>query len=220
MPNFPFSAIASQRKLMWFNFNTDRDIASLIWVPSQRQANWMHHELFAMFSEDSTLTDMTALRRLSLNAQEQIDYFPSSPYKSIPEDAKPYLETISKHGQEKMTDYGIFDGAAIGMWIAGEDPNNHRGILRRLRHLSDGPIDLRARRFKMIESNLYLVDENSLIPIYNLHVHSKNKYLFTRHGTQILRFYVSLSNWKIGYPIFLPFTFARLVYNKIKNPGK
>jgi hypothetical protein len=220
MPSFPFEALATQKKLTWFNFNSDRDIASLIWVPSQRQANWMHHELFTMFSEDSTLTDMTALRKLSLKAHEQISYFPNNPFKTILKVEESNLESMAKHATEILSVHGIFDGAAIGMWLTGEDPNNHRGFLRRLRHLNDGPIDLRAVQFKMIENYLYLVERDSLLPIYNLHIHSKNKYLFTRYGPYILRFFVLLSNRKIDYPIFLPLIFVRLVLSKMKNSRK
>ncbi len=220
MPNFPFGRIESQSKLMWFNFNSQRDIASLIWIPSQRQAIWMYHELFTIFSEDPTMTDMSALRALSVKAGDQICYFPSSLKATSMHDVDSNLEMNSKQTLEATIDHGIFDGAAIGMWLTGEDPNNHRGMLRRLRHLSDGPIDLRDSKFKVIENNLYLVGPEKLHPVYNLHIHSKNRYLFSESGTHLLRVFVSLSNKKISIPIFMPLTFLRLVLNKMKYRRK
>jgi hypothetical protein len=220
MPNFPFSTITSQSKLMWFNFNNDRDIASIIWIPSQRQASWMNHKLFKIFAEDPTITDMSALRKLSMMADDQINYFPSSPHTATGKVEDSSIEHVTKHKSKILRDQGIFDGAAIGMWLTGEDPNNHRGVLLRLRHLSDGPIDLRNRQFKMIENNLYLVERDVFHPVYNLHIHSKNRYLFSRNGTFLLRFYVLLSNKKMNFPIFMPITFLHLFVNKMKKFGK
>ena len=220
MPNFPFASIASQTKLMWFNFNDSRDIASLVWVPSQKQAFWMYRELLTIFSEDPMMTDMSALRQLSLMAHDQMLYFPSIPYTTTLKDRQSNIDHIAKHSPDILEDHGIFDGAAIGMWLTGEDPKNHRGMLCRLIHLSDGPIDLRDRKFKVIKDCLYLVEQDSLLPIYNLHIHSKNRYLFSKNGTFILRLFVSLSNKKISFPIFLPLTFLYLLLNKMKNFGK
>lgn len=220
LPNFPFATISIQKKLMWFNFNNDRDIASLIWIPSRKQASWMRTELFSIFSEDAKMTDMSALRKLSLKAHEEVCYFPSKPKSTTPRIMNSYLDYSVNNSPEILEDQGIFDGASIGMWLTGEDPNNHRGVLRRLKHLSDGPIDLRNVKFKVIESNLYLVDQNTFVPVYNLHIHSKNKHLFTKNGKHILRLYVFLSNKKWNLPLFIPQTFLQLTINKMKNIGK
>lgn len=220
LPNFPFSTIAIQQKLMWFNFNNDRDIASLIWIPSQRQASWMRTELFSIFSADPTMTDMSALRKLSLKGYQEVCYFPSNSQSTNPKLKNSNFDSFVKETPEILEDQGIFDGASIGMWLTGEDPNNHRGVLRRLKHLSDGPIDLRDVKFKMIESNLYLVDQDIFVPVYNLHIHSKNKYLFTKYGKHFIKIYVFLSNKKWDIPLFIPKTFLQLTINKMKNIRK
>jgi hypothetical protein len=220
MPNFPFVEISRQNNLMWFNFNHDRDIASLIWVPSQKQASWMHQELLKIFSENPKMTDMSALRNLSVKANDKICYFPSRPGTTSVGDSETNTDVIEKQTLRIPNQNGIFDGAAIGMWLTGEDPNNHRGMLRRLRHLSDGPIDLRGRKFAVMNKNLYLVEQDSFLPIHNLHIHSKNRYLFTGKGIHILRFLVLLSNKKISLPIFMPLSFLFLGLNKMKNIWK
>lgn len=217
LPNFPFETIAIQEKLMWFNFNNDRDVASLIWIPSHRQASWMRDGLIEIFSEDPMMTDMSALRKLSLKAPEMVSYFKSNPHHLDGGAEASFAQITGGTIQEAQLEVGIFDGASIGMWLTGEDPNNHRGMLHRLKHLADGPIDLRETKFVMIERNLYLKDRSYLIPIYNLHIHSKNRFLFTKYGSNILRICVLLSNRKIGFPIFLPVTFIRLALNKIRN---
>lgn len=220
MPNFPFVEISRQNNLMWFNFNHNRDIASLIWIPSQKQASWMRHELFEIFSENPKMTDMSALRSLSVKANDKICYFPSRPSSSSMRDSEINTDIIEKQTLMITNQNGIFDGAAIGMWLTGEDPNNHRGMLRRLRYLSDGPIDLRGRKFKIIKKNLYLIEKDSLLPIHNLHIHSKNRYLFSGIGIHILRILVSLSNKRISLPIFMPLSFFFLGLNKLKNIWK
>lgn len=220
LPNFPFSMISIQQKLMWFNFNNDRDIASLIWIPSQQQATWMRNELFTIFSEDPTMTDMSALRKLGLKTHGEVCYFPSSSQSTAPGVERFRLESSTNSTSDKVEDRGIFDGASIGMWLTGEDPNNHRGVLRRLKHLSDGPIDLRGVKFQIIGSNLYLLDKDKFVPVYNLHIHSKNRILFTKYGKYILRFYVLLSNKKWNFPIFVPQIFLQLTLNKIRNVWK
>ncbi len=217
MPNFPFADIARQNQLMWFNFNDNRDVASLVWIPSKVQASWMYSELFKIFSQDSTMTDMTALRKLKLIANNRVSYFPSKLNKTNVEHGASNFESLAENNHYLPIERGIFDGASIGMWLTGEDPMNHRGMLRRLRHLSDGPIDLRARQFRVIENCLYLVERDSLLEVYNLHIHSKNRYLFGRNGKIFLRIFVALSNKKVSFPIFLPMVFLNLALNKCKS---
>jgi hypothetical protein len=78
---------------------------------------------------------------------------------------------------------GIFDAAAIGQYLGGIDPrntdkNDTSGFINET-------CDIKYNNFKFIwKRNInglyypYLVNENIIVPIYNLHIHSKNLHNF------------------------------------------
>jgi hypothetical protein len=67
---------------------------------------------------------------------------------------------------------GIFDSAPLGMWLLGQDPRNHLGRIVRYRELPESYIQPQQVQinFDETKNTLYI---NSQVPIFNLHVHSK-----------------------------------------------
>lgn len=218
MPNFPVEAISKLKMPTWVNFNEDRDIASLVYLPSSTESLWLKDELICLFRNDANLTDMSALRLLSEHRPKEIGYFSSKFPMEIDSDKDTTQQDLNFRNQFKENHpLGIFDGAAIGMWLTGQDPNNFRGLLKRMKHLEDGPVDLRNVKFGIQRQCLTVSDGVNSWSIYNLHVHSKNSFLFGNFGHFLLKLFVFLSNNGIELTFFHPLKFIMLGFNKVKK---
>jgi hypothetical protein len=71
---------------------------------------------------------------------------------------------------------GLFDGAAIGQYLLGDDPRNNRGV--RNIYFESGYSALRAKELNYNYSNnrnfLNVIADATTIPLFALHVHSKD----------------------------------------------
>jgi hypothetical protein len=130
---------------------------------------------------------MTLLREVSKNYPHRIMYFPvaESPNSQlINTDAS---EEFSKRASIQFGKFqGIFDAAPIGMWLTGQDPRNHRGRILRYKPIPESYVDpTRLKgRLELKEENL-MYDGNT--PIYDLHIHSKARNLFSPQANKALR---------------------------------
>jgi hypothetical protein len=218
MQNFPIKEIKELKKLHWCNFNSDRDVAALLYIPNSYEAKWLSQQMLHYFNADNYLTDMTVLRKIASDNPLRISYFRTASddevrTKSefqIPRVAE--LDEISQHLEK-----GIFDGAAVGMWLTGEDPRNNKGFLIRHRFLADGNIDLRDKKFKFRNGDLFLTSGDLEMPVFNLHIHSKRKQAFGNSSKSYLEFLVHISNWNVNIPIFFVSVFLKLALNRARS---
>ena len=215
--NFPLKQVSSHDGLIWCNYNEQRDVAAIMYVPNSEYAEWMLHKLYEIYQLDSMQTDMSALRTLAIQHPKKIAYFDDGSRKLSSE------KSSYKEARDSSRNFfgseleGMFDGATIGMWLTGEDPRNHKGYLVRLNHLDEGNIDLRNLKFNVDGIGLGALKEGTQIPIYNLHIHSKNRLLFSRKNIQILKLFVFLANMNCTFRIFQPVIFLRLANGNLKK---
>jgi hypothetical protein len=186
--DFPFDNFLSLDKDFAFPVvSQDLAIASCLFFKNGSAAGDLAKFTIDSVHANHSTTDMHILRDFMKKYPERVQLLPSTPMQ---------LDAIVSASDEFLTQTeraiplfdGIFDGFDIGRFLFGDDPRNDRGfsILRR----NDPRTYLDTSRL-----NLYVTDErdfpyvrNSLhpfvLPIYALHIHSKNLKLFKLKETR------------------------------------
>lgn len=112
LPNFPYEELESGKKIRWMTYNKSHDVSALLYSPNLTQSQWLVERLMEELGENQFLTDMTALSTIRRNNPDSVETF-----------------TDIKEALDKGS-VGAFDSAAIGMWLCGQDPRSHYGILK------------------------------------------------------------------------------------------
>lgn len=201
-PNFPFEILRLFQTPTWCNYNQDRDVASLLYLPNFHSSEWLRGELLKQLEANVNVSDMEALSNISRTHPTKVAYFPS-----LTEKLRPVMLNVRNLGVDglscklptiKSNLEGIFDSAAIGMWLCGLDPENHYGRL--IRHdrgiidSGDSLIDPSKLAYRMDrDGNLFVQFQETITYIYSLHIHSKRKELFSSHWKHELEKDVDLS---------------------------
>jgi hypothetical protein len=178
--SFPFEKFKSLNNPAWLRFNQTHDVASILYIPNKEAAAWLKNQMIRIIAEHDSLTDMTLLSIISHESSENISLLPiaegvESPlFRStdVSEEEKKRLTILYAHFG------GVFDSAPIGMWLLGQDPRNHRGLLRRFITLSESYIDPSRAGLSSSENAPRLSYGNESIEIFNLHVHCKDPSAF------------------------------------------
>ena len=171
MPNFPWQKFENLRHLAWLPVNMESDIAALVFSPNIALTQILVEELKVFASQNPSTNDMLALRHFALSNPNLHKYLPSI--------TKSTLRGIhAKHLPESLSEKyfgGVFDPLAFGMWNFGHDPKNFFGIRRR--YFLDESHYIDPSRVKLSYMNDGLIDSDG-IPMFNLHLHSKDLSLF------------------------------------------
>ena len=201
MPNFPVEKFELVKTISWCSFSESHDVASIVFSPSHLETAWMAKEIESMLIDDSTLTDMTALRRLKLKHPKKIDYLNSQ-------------SAIEIFG-------GIFDAAPFGMWLCGRDPRNHKGVTRRFLALPESDLDPSTAKFTLgKEGNLEIeLLGKQATKLFNLHIHSKQKVIFKKNWRAVIALYVFTSRIKFPNFWFSPSSFFQLLRDALERHG-
>ena len=203
LPSFPFDKFSKLKSIYWSRFNEIKDVAAILFLPNLEESSWLESELVNQLKLDSRLTDMTVLSKIAHLYPERIQILPSI-------DQSRNSKLLNKANTEVKNDLdlisqqldffeGIFDPAAIGMWLCGIDPENNHGnlVLHSPSFIETGDsfIDPGGADYQIDNfGRLYLRGEKGLIPIHNLHVHSKDIKLFSRNWITEIRKYISVTS--------------------------
>lgn len=168
---FPFQALKKNGKLAWPGHGHASDIASVLFSPTLRETDYLVEHLIALTTQNSNLTDMTALFQIRRNNPQRV----TSLYQGL--DANSLVTKFS----------GVFDGANFGSYIFGSDPAAKWGLYVRTNRWSDDGRMLRGFRFFVSGGEAFFERQGGeKTSIHNLHVHSKSKRFFksqTRSGS-------------------------------------
>ena len=109
------------------------------------------------------------------------------------------LKALSLENSEKDVFDGIFDPQALGMWLAGIDPRNNYGVTRiHSEEIFENGISIvnpTEERFSIDKNgNIYFEISKEKLPIFNLHVHSKNRKLFSKQWISEITRLIDLAN--------------------------
>jgi len=189
MPNFPFKHFEYLSQIAWIRIDEFTSSGAILFLPSYESTDWFCSELTKVLSENGFVTDMIALRHVSDKVGNSIFELPT-------------LRQLIENGPEKIRNFsslqfgkdpnslGIFDGAELGMWLAGIDPRLNYGttkyfiktnFLAKYENFDEG-------RFRFMTDevgNLILTVDQMQIAVWDLHIHSKEKKLFDRQGTRL-----------------------------------
>jgi hypothetical protein len=162
-PNFPFDFFSELTAHLAFpRMDQNRGIASILYINGSEGCRTLEKACV----EWSSHTDMEILG-LILKSSKDI------------------LELSSYEYEKDMGEDWIFDGAKLGMYLFGSDPRNSWGLIRRFNEspmggLVDGDWLEFGREYLMISSKVRQKK------IANLHIHAKNKAIFSDSWSLVL----------------------------------
>jgi hypothetical protein len=176
-PNFPFEKFKDLPKDVDIAFPLETEItgaASILYLRDANAARNFCLEVRKDLLENSGATDMTILGKISKDRKLHSLVLPVVPYESgalNPETSPGITQKISQ-----SLDYfgGVFDSVTYGLYLAGEDPRNHRGMHYRFRRQASHLVYCDKIKFVAKSDGIYLCDTTD-VPLFNLHIHSKDR---------------------------------------------
>jgi hypothetical protein len=208
--DFPFERFSKLQKPIAFPVvNQHQGIASVLYLRDQNASRELMKVITTEVERNSFTTDMLILRSLYDGHQGGVQALPTGPdapdsFNGIKND-----ETVHNIRESLKLVGGIIDGLDIGYFLFGEDPRNHRGkrFLRTI--LPEYYLNPRFLKFSYSHSRKFINISTSSgeIPIYSLHIHSKDLRLFDLDLCQkVMKRAVKKSTEPIAFD-FLPGTF-------------
>jgi hypothetical protein len=219
--SFPWAKFETLEHCAWLQFNDQRDVAAIVYCPNGSEAGWLKDALLETMSTESQATDMTLLSAVSKEFRTRITLLPIAQKK----DSSLYAQNVNEETRVRNSSAfslfgGIFDGAPLGMWLMGQDPRNHYGILQRHIHLSDSYIDPRQLRVGSQKSTVFIYDGAETFQLFNLHLHSKIDMDFGQFSSARIRMGVFLNLFHFPLYSFAPLKLAAVfqeVYSRLDH---
>ncbi|KGA11128.1 MAG: hypothetical protein GM48_0135 [actinobacterium acIB-AMD-7] len=218
LSTFPWEQFDRIESLAWLRHNNYMDSGAIFFSPSPSETSWLADEILNQINKNSLTNDMYILNNISQLYPKKVLLLPSynldwlnSSHFNTPKDI---------NNDNKVEEFcGIFDPAAIGVWLTGSDPRNSLGWIKRYK--SHFTPTLNSSQLSFTFKNRRLVGSGSDISevIHNLHIHSKQKILFSRIGYLLLKFYVVTSSNHHFVNIYNPFV-ALNAYRDLKKDRK
>ena len=219
-PNFPFEKINDLSRVTWMNHSSTADIASIVFSPSWLSSKDFSSQLIEEYSNGGG-SDMDVLLRLRMK-NSQYAILPTLNEANL-NLFNTQLENLAYFSSSETSRFrGIFDALGIGMWISGVDPRNKFGFtVIHARELIDNGI-IFIDPSKMIfhlskEGNLFVQTLDDRIPIYNLHVHSKDRDLLSIKWKARMEKLLAKKKSKKKIIGFSPLILYGLIKSNIKN---
>lgn len=164
-PNFPFEKFWNiDAALAYPRVDKVRGIASVLLINGERGRDLLSSAC-AIWPHN---TDMEILGRL-LETSEDVFELPST-------------FVVEKN---EFDDW-IFDGAKLGMYLFGSDPRNNAGVIKRFRKSPLGSLPA-YQEIALENDQVVLKEDSDLRKVANLHLHSKNRKMFSDTWQTILK---------------------------------
>jgi hypothetical protein len=205
LPNFPWEKFKKIDSLAWLQHNDKYDCAALFYSPNLKSTNWLIDEIINQIELDKSLTDMRVLSLISQQYPKKVELLPSYNPNWIVKEFELNLKAKVSNSFEKFG--GIFDPAAIGVWLTGNDPRNSFGWIKRYKNHFNPIVDPSVFSFSISDGVVNLSHHGISSQLFNLHIHSKQKLLFGKFNKVLLRFYIH-SSQKQKFPRFYNFVCA------------
>lgn len=203
LPKFPFDEISKSTKLMWNSYNESHDVSALLYSPNFVETTKLLDEIRSVLVVNTFLSDMTVLNYVRKHSSLNVSLF-ASYVAELPGLINRHSEFLLNESKEGSYS-GIFDGAAIGMWLLGHDPRNNYGhyAIHSMGPIvnGDSAIDPSSVEYEIaLDGSIYLRPSPSSdlkVRLWNLHVHSKNLNLFEKDWIFHLNIFVNLTKNKM-----------------------
>lgn len=231
-PNFPFEELQEKGSINWGFYNEKRDVASLLYLNDSTSALWLRDNLIDNLMANPHHTDMSILKDISIQNKPRITYFPMAIDLIRNRDSTIRADELCNVVDQSLDIRGIFDSAAIGMWLTGQDARNSYGFKRMFSMSNikngDSAIDPSIPQYFMRENKSIIakIGEEEL-PLYCVHVHSKNMRFFKlkdsrewRKVMKLLKLYNSQEIIKFDIKAFLNLFWINLRRVEIREMPK
>ena len=180
--DFPFEKLSKANYDFLFPIVSDSNaIASTIYIKNSEAANYLAKFSLMESEKNNLTTDMYILSELSKRSDVNFAPLPTAPTDS-------YKQSKVKNNFIQMSDLlilkfgGVFDGFDLGRYLFGDDPRNKRGFSTLRDNDTRTYLDVRNLNLVMSpERDFPFLTNNSSdfhIPVFSLHIHSKNLKLF------------------------------------------
>ena len=212
--DFPFERISELQKPIAFPVvNQSQGIASVLYLRDQNATNELIKAITTEVESNSFTTDMLILRSLYDRHPGIVQVLPTGPDALDSFNNAQNDETVNNIRESLRLVGGIIDGLDIGYFLFGEDPRNHRGkrFLRTV--LPEYYLNPKFLKFSYSDSRKFIsvITPSGEIPIYSMHIHSKDLRLFDlRLGQRVMERAVKNYTDPIAFD-FLPRTFLASV---------
>ena len=183
--DFPFEIFARLATPFAFPLISDlMGIPSVLFLKDKSAADLLCELTMQCVEEDPNTIDMLILKKLLSCSPDLITILPSGPSNKgfyTPETSDNF---ISMQSDGLSIFGGLFDGAAIGQYLLGDDPRNNRGIRRIYFESGYSSLIARSLSFYLSANRAFLdvVSEFERIPLFSIHVHSKDIRVFDEKG--------------------------------------
>ena len=223
MPNFPFDVFMQTRNVFWLRYGPRADIAALMYFPTGAETAKFYSDLLGQFQKFPG-SDMQVLWALRESFPKTYFTFPII-RNEIVNTLNSKIHNVSLEQIENLnSDFsGIFDAFGIGVWLFGFDPRNRYGFTKvHTREVVDsGDIYIDASKLNLVfneHGELYAKTcRNELIPIYNLHVHSKNSRLLSPSWIPELAKFIELNENESKFISFQPKILLQLIVGTLRT---
>jgi len=218
-PSFPFTNFLNIENIAWLPYDDTSDIASLMYFPSLEKNLEFTEHLMSMLLSNPRLTDMQALHKLRNSFPARYFLLPTS---------NPNFENLRNPNVDSTTKLnakfeGIFDSLPIGMWLTGIDPKNNFGFTKyfETKKIKNMRTFIQPSEYSLQfvnRSELLYQNNDNYLKIYNLHIHSKSKKIFSSkwHG-EIGRLVLLSSRNKVYYEFSIKLFFELIINNLSKG---
>lgn len=179
MKNFPFDKFSRINGLGFPLVNQGYAAASVLFIKNHSAISTLCEFTKERIFTNPDLTDMYILGSRDLAERVDVTYLPTAFG-----GAKHFQNWVNQIDRESLCKDifefgGIFDGISWGQYFAGEDPRNHYGIRKLYRNQTAHSIAIDSFKTFFLNHELYVSSESESYKIYSLHIHSKDKRLFT-----------------------------------------
>jgi hypothetical protein len=206
-PSFAKSSILNQKKVAYPLYSDRKAVASLIFSSSIENSRLLEQSLIEELLANQGTSDMYALGSIAKKLGESFIQLPEFPHQS---------NNLAKDSLNDLLELGLFDGLSHGEWICGRDPKAHWGLGRRKMRT---PIseNLEMPEYQFENSQLTCRVNSIVLPIHNLHVHSKELPFFRKEYENAVHFLITKANSGNSSPWFFKFSaFLFCFHSKMK----
>lgn len=205
-PYFPFEFFDCSKKFTWMPVDNMKDIASIFYVPNSMQANELLNKSETALLKIEAKTDMYLLRELANEFGESFSYLPTLDSGEM-EKIMDGLPINQFDVRDISPNLGLFDAAAIGMWLTGVDPQNNYGVTRYFdsQLIDEAGFFVKPDRLNLTFSptgKLIALIDDKCYDIYCLHIHSKSLNIFSSDWQHEIKRLCDLSVQKKIYKEF------------------
>ena len=197
--DFPFKHFVNLEKSMAFPLvSRERGIASIVYFKDLNVVSKFNNFISSSIHSDPSTTDMIILRKFYEINPQDVQILPTLPI--VKKDSfsiiEPEIQILFNNAYEIFQ--GVFDGADSGIYLAGIDPRNNRGR-RIIRHkIPNNYVQIENLNFVFNEErqfiSLLFQKEDFQIPIFNLHIHSKDVRYFDIRFNKLIKKRIKFCN--------------------------